>query len=348
MINVLAGRRSAGGRGNKRVGGYFARGLVRWHWAGDKNPGKWNPHLNVLVDISSLYDEVRDELQGEVEAYRDKLAAGKKTKSIRRELQGIEMYERRRSGYLPKPLLERIKAELREASSCPDLIVNYSTRNTPGKIVHCARYITRATFRKYEWNEYMAHELYNFRNGRWWGNWQGEAVWQLGQAEVEGEDVAGLQAVETLQAGHCPDCGQPLKTWHHGHKGQPVQWSRPVDSTYLLIWSAVEIAGTGYYRIPSQLPPCRSVLTPGEILRLQELAARAGLKFGRFRPSSQTEVGELRGKVNSLKVARDRARWKLNGAVWFGFDSKADKDAALEAEIEAEIDAILRGGKLDS
>lgn len=328
VLSVLAGRRSAGGRGKKRVEGYFARGIARWHYFGDKKPGKWNPHLNILVDFGSLYDRVRNELQADIEAYQAGLLAGKKTRRIRRELQGIDMFLRGKSGYLPMPLLERIKAELREALNCPELIVNYSKRDSPAEIVHSVRYVTRATFRDYTWDEYMVQQLYDFRNIRWWGSWKGEAVWQLGEAEAEGEDVAGLQAVEKLQAGMCPDCGKPLKVWHHSHTGKPVQWSKPVDSTYLLIWSAVEIAGTGYYRVPVQVPPSRSVLSPGEILRLQELAARH--KFDavrRLRPSPDDD--ELRRKVNALKLDRRKLHRGLSSAVWFGFD---EDEAALESD----------------
>ncbi|GAJ06911.1 unnamed protein product, partial [marine sediment metagenome] len=60
----------------------------------------------------------------------------------------------------------------------------------------------------------------------------------------------GLAAVAVLQEGICPDCGQPLKVLYHNHKGKPVRWSRAIDAVYLNIWSAKEIAGSGYYRIP--------------------------------------------------------------------------------------------------
>lgn len=336
VINVLAGKRSAGGRGKKRVQGYFARGVARWHYFGDKKPGKWNPHLNVLVDSGSLYDRVRHELQPEIEAYRAGLAAGKKTKQIRRELQAIDMFERGKSGYLPKPLLDRIKAELRQALNCPELIVHFEKRDTPAKIVHVVRYITRATFREYTWNEYMAHQLYDFRNIRWWGRWKDEAAWQLGEAEREGEDVAGLQAVDKLQAGICPDCGKPLKVWHHNDTGQPVRWSKPVDSTYLLIWSAVEIAGTGYYRLPALVPTSRSILTPGEILRLQELEAKH--KFDAIRrlaPSQDDD--ELRRRVNELKLDKLRQHRSLSAAMWFGFD---DDDGPDEAALDSYGDGL--------
>lgn len=228
IINVLAGKRGAGGRGSKRIGGYFKRGLGRWHWFGDKIPGKWNPHFNILVD----------------------------------------------SGYMSKPLLRKIKADLRAALNCP-VIVHYSYSDKPGQMVQKARYITRATFRDYAWNPYMARELFNLRNMRWWGSWKCEPAWELRQAEAEGGDLAGLTAVSKLQEGTCPDCGRPLKVLHHNRKtGKPVLWSRAVDSVYLDIWSAKEIAGSGYYWVP-QVENNSYTLSPAELLRLEQIEARA-------------------------------------------------------------------------
>ncbi|MFC1954315.1 hypothetical protein ACFLVZ_00625 [Chloroflexota bacterium] len=54
IIEVLAGKRM-GRKG--RVGGFFTRGLLRWHWFGDKMTGKWNPHANVLVDGAYIEGE---------------------------------------------------------------------------------------------------------------------------------------------------------------------------------------------------------------------------------------------------------------------------------------------------
>ena len=53
IIEVMAGKRM-GRKG--RVGGFFSRGLLRWHWFGDKLQGKWNPHANVLVDGAFIED----------------------------------------------------------------------------------------------------------------------------------------------------------------------------------------------------------------------------------------------------------------------------------------------------
>lgn len=64
IVETLAGARK-GRRG--RVGGFYRRGLVRWHWFGDKRQGKWNPHANVLVDGGWLENdkliEIRTALQ---------------------------------------------------------------------------------------------------------------------------------------------------------------------------------------------------------------------------------------------------------------------------------------------
>ncbi len=54
IVEVLAGKR-LGRKG--RVGGYFERGLLRWHWFGEKKESKWNPHCNILVDSGFIEPE---------------------------------------------------------------------------------------------------------------------------------------------------------------------------------------------------------------------------------------------------------------------------------------------------
>ncbi|GAI72486.1 unnamed protein product, partial [marine sediment metagenome] len=65
VVEVLAGKRM-GRRG--RVGGFFPRGLVCWHWFGDKLPGKWNPHLNVAVDGARLEPQLLEAIKAELRA----------------------------------------------------------------------------------------------------------------------------------------------------------------------------------------------------------------------------------------------------------------------------------------
>jgi len=271
IIDALAGKR-CGRRG--RVDGYFPRGLGRWHYFGEKRPGKYNPHFNVLVD----------------------------------------------GGLLEPERLEAIKASLRAALNCPDLIVHYSYFDKPGQIVQKGRYVTRATFRDISWSPYMASELWNFRNMRWWGNWKAEPAWELNEAEAEGENIDGLQAVSNLQAGICPDCGQPLKVLYHNHKtGRPVLWSRPVDKTYLDLWRAKEIAGSGYYRIPHKEWSGYD-FSPGELLRLEQLEAGA-----RGKPSVSSVAVLARERAENKKAPGTRGpQTRFNdGWTWWYFYQKS-------------------------
>jgi hypothetical protein len=180
VVGVLAGARYHG----KRQGGYFARGLLRWHWFGDKLQGKWNPHINVIID----------------------------------------------AGYIPDAKLDIIKAKLKQALTCPDLIVNYSYTDQVPKKVHILKYVTRATFKDESWNEKMAVQLFGFRNIRWWGDWNQPAVWTNSDE---------LPAISALESGHCPECGEPLS------------WGKPVDILWLQIERVANPLGDGYYELDS-------------------------------------------------------------------------------------------------
>lgn len=216
IVGIMAGKRTAKKR---RAGGLFTRGLLRWHWFGDKNTGKWNPHINILVD----------------------------------------------SAYIMPKELRKIKVVLRDALCCPDLIINYSFCEKPAQKFHKVEYITRATFKNYHWDEYMANQLYGFRNQRWWGDWSSGDAWACD--DVKDLGLPELMQVSMIQKGLCPVCGRKLKTLRVNEKGQAVKWSKPIDSTYLIIQGAKEIgSNTGYYGIPddewqSGLFAARKVLT---------------------------------------------------------------------------------------
>lgn len=199
VVKILAGKRTGIKR---RSGGYFKRGLLRWHWYGDKIPGKYNPHINVLVD----------------------------------------------GAYIDKRILNKIRNELRKELNIPTLIVNYSYMDQPGQMFHKAEYITRATFLNRSWDEYMAQEIYNFRNQRWWGSWNDEPVWNVTESD---ENESDLLKVAQLQKGICPCCndGTKLKVRYNDRSGKPVKWTKPIDSAWLLTWNKKEYAGSGYYEI---------------------------------------------------------------------------------------------------
>jgi len=136
------------------------------------------------------------------------------------------------SGHLTHSQLRSIKRAYAGILGVKVAVVNYSYTPLVPKMVHVLKYVTRATFRDYTWDERMAAELYNFRNMRSWGSWSGPALWEL-EAGIE-----AIEAITKLEAGLCPVCGEP------------VSWSRARDITWLKLFAEagqVEPVGAGYW-----------------------------------------------------------------------------------------------------
>ncbi|MBA7646507.1 hypothetical protein ES703_54271 [subsurface metagenome] len=150
-------------------------------------------------------------------------------------------------GYLSPEKLDLIKAAYAGILGCQVVDVNYRYRRSPGEMVHTLKYVTRATFRDYSWDSRMALELRGFRNQLWWGSrlWDQEPVWSLDdlQGPVK-EDLAELdsRAVESLESGICPTCGQPL----YWSKVMPISVLEGMEKHAL---------GAGYWELPPVRPP---------------------------------------------------------------------------------------------
>lgn len=181
----------------KRYG--FDRGLRRWHWFGelDKAPeGEapvYHPHQNVLVDGRFLPQETLDDIR---------LAWSK----LLRKVLGLDY--------------------------TPVTDVHYQYAPTAGQMYHRVRYVTRATFKDLQWDEYMGRKLVGFRNAQTWGKWEGEPLWQ-----PEPDDDPPAAGAVAIAAGNCPDC--PGES--------PIEWdSRIIRAAGLerTIWRDL---GTGYY-----------------------------------------------------------------------------------------------------
>jgi hypothetical protein len=143
--------------------------------------------------------------------------------------------------YLPPGKLKRIKTAYARLLEVGLADVHYSYLRSPEEMFHALRYVTRATFRDYEWDLPLALELRGFRNMVVWGRgqWGGEPCWLLAdlaeksQAAVEGLDV---QAIESLTQKKCPVCGQP------------VQWGEALPIGLLNLVEKRSL-GAGYYRL---------------------------------------------------------------------------------------------------
>ncbi len=138
------------------------------------------------------------------------------------------------SAYLSKQRLKYIKSYLRMVFGEPDLIVNYSYRQTIAQKVHTLKYVTRATFLDSSWDSWLSEDLFNFQNTNYWGRWKDAPVWEMSR----GRD--SVKALESLESGKCPHCGTPIR------------WDlyRVLHITWLKIWQAAGMlkpVGGGYF-----------------------------------------------------------------------------------------------------
>jgi hypothetical protein len=177
------------------------------------------------------------------------------------------------TGYIYKGKLGEVKRYLKEVLDCPDIIVHYGYRVGRRKVLHTVKYVCRATFRDYTWDENLARDLYGFRNMWWWGRWDNDDVW--GDEEM---DECELPKV-------CPICGKPIK------------WKGVVSAEEVASAGAVEVSPDLWVRDrsrppgvdPPQLPSVRraSEAFERDLMRSfcdPETAYREYCRYNRIRP----------------------------------------------------------------
>ncbi len=132
------------------------------------------------------------------------------------------------SGWLTKDQIEGLKDSWANILQIDRSRVNLKVRicDTPRKILHRVRYITRATFKEWRWDEWLARELVGFRNSSSWGHWDDSPAWEVGKGEDGCED--GYR-VAMLQRGLCPEDRTPI-TW--GGLVRAVPWGRHLGGGY--------------------------------------------------------------------------------------------------------------------
>lgn len=163
--------------------------------------------------------------------------------------------------YLGKGELNRIKGILRKRLHEPKLIVHYSYRQTPGRMLHALKYVTRATFRNRDWDNELADKLYGFKNSQVWGNWNLEQLWKTSEEGV---------SLSKIENGKCPICGKPIK------------WKSELVPAVMIEACNARDLGNGFYQIPDDKAPPGPVIgaedwgnlenrRAGELLRMQKL-----------------------------------------------------------------------------
>jgi hypothetical protein len=124
------------------------------------------------------------------------------------------------SGWLSKEQIKRLKASWGRILGVDVSRVNLKVRicDTPRKILHRVKYITRATFTDWRWDEELARELVGFRNSGTWGTWDGAPAWEV---EAEEGEYSGGYKVAMLERGLCPE-DQTVITWGGLIRGRPL------------------------------------------------------------------------------------------------------------------------------
>jgi len=121
-------------------------------------------------------------------------------------------------------LREALRSELRDSA----LVVNYGFHEKSGQKYSVLKYCVRSTFRSESWDCELAAGLYGERRRGSFGKWAGKPVWEVESA------AKCTEAVEQLEAGLCPRCGEAL-TWH----------SKVVSTNFLDIWETADL-GDGF------------------------------------------------------------------------------------------------------
>ncbi|GAI67916.1 unnamed protein product [marine sediment metagenome] len=262
IVSVLAGKRM-GRKG--RVGGYFQRGFMRWHWFGDYSGLVGGKEINLdelRVPYAEAFGQLLStfaEMGGMDLVVNPNMAAifwnnpGGQFSEVIAQLVadfarscGLHLgpYSSIKynphptavvdSGFLSPAKIGAIKRDLARALLCPDLIVHYSYRKTEPEMIHSLKYITRATFRDEQWDGYMAKQIHGFRNIRSWGKWAGPPVW-------ESEGMAFYLAIEKLERSRCPDCDSQLRwdrkamSFHYLRQYQAMGLTTPLAGGYFKV-----------------------------------------------------------------------------------------------------------------
>lgn len=177
----------------------YEYGRSRWHWASEKQPDKWHPHLNIVIEAGKLS-------KSEMESVKVTWAAFFNRTDWRKidchyeyidpdKVGTVKMEDLIAVGYLPGG---KITKEL-QLRAWREVCLR--------RMIHLAKYVTRptwATAGSKELQKVMRSVVLGYRNSCWWGpnKWRKEAVWVL----KDGED----SVMHSLVKGHCT-CGEKLK-----------------------------------------------------------------------------------------------------------------------------------------
>jgi len=148
-------------------------------------------------------------------------------------------------GHLPIEKIEAVKHSWANILKVPYERINaYYEFVRPGDVrtkLHRVAYALRPTFLDWKWDVELAEELAGFKNAVAWGGkarWSGEPCWDI---PVNPDAPVPSPAVQSLEAGRCPECSEPIR-WLGVF--QSMGWRQKIPDGWLNL-------GEGYYQGPS-------------------------------------------------------------------------------------------------
>jgi hypothetical protein len=150
----------------------YDKGFVRWHFSGDKTKG-YKPHLNVLVGRGAFIEKE------ELKIY-------------------MEYFNARLNEWIQKNLDDKFNKKL---------IINYSFCSTVNKIINKYKYVVRPTMLNIGPDDLMFYylKLQNFRNARWWGEWE-VFPWSREKLDSKELKLFNNEEIKWEFAGKLADC----------------------------------------------------------------------------------------------------------------------------------------------
>ena len=238
----------------RQIYGPNLRGLARWHWFSEKNPRRYHPHLNVMLDsFQKLSKEELHQLKRDYKKALERFTGQKigsetnpegkvdvhyqfvSVSSIKEEFLKIQRREKKQSKILRKKHIKAIRKRLASGESLDEICQDIYRAIR----FHRLRYITRPTFIQYE--PVLAKKLYGFRNCSVWGKDWPELSYEEVEAMSKKREAHSKvsQDLILLESGHCPICGARLN------------WSKQLYPASLASYGK-EI-GNGYFELPIKI-----------------------------------------------------------------------------------------------
>lgn len=238
----------------KRFYGDELRGVTRWHWFGDRDLTRYNPHFNAMVDgLKHISKSDLEKIKQDYKKATERISGieVRKTKSNPEAKVDVHYYyfspesikqeflKKRGRNYkiLNKKTRKEIKVKV-EAGYSLDEVIDELYRKI---CFHRLRYLTRPTFLVYQ--EGLAQKLKGYRNSLTWGKFPDLSYEQIEKMAKQKEAFTTKHRdLIALTGNICPKCGSPLNWFKGLFPGSMCSYGEEIDGGYFSL--SVRVRGS--------------------------------------------------------------------------------------------------------